>query len=389
MADTEWRGFLRLSLVSCPVRLERAARAAQRIRLEPLNGRTRNPVVRQFVDAHTGDIVPPDLVIRGWKTADGDYVTIGNDEFEAVVGAGRTGEADIIELAQFCPAGQIDRARFASAYYLYPDGALAADTLASLRLAMQHEGADAIAYLRLGGRGRTALLAVDGAGFRLTTLRPAAAAQPAEFAERADDSVPVEMVEVAEDLIRRRMLEGDPNRLPDRWQDRLRTLIAEKTGAAVPAEQPAAAVEDEQPKGREIGAEILLHVIGAGDRRFVEPGWAGEPGGRQQIEAISIRPHGEVPPTAIEYRVFAQHGRATAWVSNGSYAGTRDGELPLTGFAVRPLSEWRDRLDIVYEGSFCDGGAVGPKTNGDACLSAIDNDPLEALRITIVERPEG
>ena len=89
-------------------------------------------------------------------------------------------------------------------------------------------------------------------------------------------------------------------------------------------------------EGRELGTEILLHIMGLGDRRFVEPGWAGHPGSRRQIEAMSIRPRDELEPSAIEFRVFAQEGRATAWVSNGNYAGTRGRQLPLTGFAVRP-----------------------------------------------------
>jgi hypothetical protein len=139
-------------------------------------------------------------------------------------------------------------------------------------------------------------------------------------------------------------------------------------------------------EGRELGTEILLHIMGLGDRRFVEPGWAGHPGSRRQIEAMSIRPRDELEPSAIEFRVFAQEGRATAWVSNGNYAGTRGRQLPLTGFAVRPSPELRDRFEIVYEGCFFDGGVVGPKRNGEICTSPVANDPLEAVRISIVER---
>ena len=149
-----------------------------------------------------------------------------------------------------------------------------------------------------------------------------------------------------------------------------RRLFTEETGDA---------------EGRELGTEILLHIMGLGDRRFVEPGWAGHPGSRRQIEAMSIRPREELEPSAIEFRVFAQEGRATAWVSNGNYAGTRGRQLPLTGFAVRPSPELRDRFDIVYEGCFFDGGVVGPKRNGEICTSPVANDPLEAVRVSIVE----
>ncbi|HML10807.1 MAG TPA: hypothetical protein VK432_08090, partial [Stellaceae bacterium] len=144
-------------------------------------------------------------------------------------------------------------------------------------------------------------------------------------------------------------------------------------------EQPAAGPQD-------VGTEILLHIMGLGDRRYVEPGWAGNPGSKRQIEALSIRPRDALAPSAVEFRVFAQEGRATAWVSNGNYAGTRGRNLPLTGFAVRPATDLGERLQITYEGSFFEGGVVGPKQNGELCVSPIADDPLEAVRVTIIDQ---
>jgi DNA end-binding protein Ku len=155
--------------------------------------------------------------------------------------------------------------------------------------------------------------------------------------------------------------------------------------AMPPAPEPESALaEAEAP--HDLGAEILLHIMGLGDRRYVEPGWAGNPGSKRQIEALSIRPRDSLAPSAIEFRVFAQEGRATAWVSNGNYAGTRGRNLPLTGFAVRPTSELGERLEIAYEGSFFEGGVVGPKRNGELCVSPVADDPLEAVRVTIIDQ---
>jgi hypothetical protein len=146
-----------------------------------------------------------------------------------------------------------------------------------------------------------------------------------------------------------------------------------------PAPAPSAGPHD-------VGTEILLHIMGLGDRRYVEPGWAGNPGSKRQIEALSIRPRDGLAPSSIEFRVFAQEGRATAWVSNGNYAGTRGRNLPLTGFAVRPSGELGERIEIAYEGSFFEGGVVGPKRNGELCVSPVADDPLEAVRVTIVDQ---
>lgn len=128
--------------------------------------------------------------------------------------------------------------------------------------------------------------------------------------------------------------------------------------------------------------------MGLGDRRYVEPGWAGNPGSKRQIEALSIRPREGLTANAVEFRVFAQEGRATAWVSNGNYAGTRGRNLPLTGFAVRPAGDLGERVQIEYEGSFFEGGIVGPKRNGELCVSPVADDPLEAIRVIIVDRGE-
>ena len=134
----------------------------------------------------------------------------------------------------------------------------------------------------------------------------------------------------------------------------------------------------------EVGTEILLHINGIGDRRHVEAGWAGKLGSRCHVEAISIRTRGTVQPTAVEFCVVTQGSRTTAWVGDGSYVGTVG--QPLTGFAARPVTTHRDKLDIVYEGCFFAGRIVGLKRNGELCVSAFENDPLEALRVSIFRR---
>ena len=173
----------------------------------------------------------------------------------------------------------------------------------------------------------------------------------------------------------------------------VRVVVAPSAPEPEPASPSAPEVDDPSPAPvagpQDVGAEILLHIMGLGDRRYVEPGWAGNPGSRRQIEALSIRPRDGLAPSAIEFRVFAQEGRATAWVSNGNYAGTRGRNLPLTGFAVRPATDLGERLEIAYEGSFFQGGVVGPKRNGELCVSPIADDPLEAVRVTIIDQGEA
>jgi DNA end-binding protein Ku len=484
MAQAHWNGFLRVSLVSCPVRLASTTGETRRIRLDPINARTGNPVTQQFVDARTGDVVAPEAVVSGCKLDDERYLVLSAEDLQSLAQS----PVNVIDIDRFVPRDQIGRLFFDAASYIHPEGQLAADTVHALRLAMERNGRVALGHIFLDGRERVVLIEPQAGGLLMSTLRAVEEIAPPEFAERPEHDIPAEMVEIAESIIARRSADFDPAMLRDRAEDALRALIAARTRPAAPPTEPPAppaaaapppppeppppapppvaappppapppvaaappppppeaapapeppaaaapppapapppvaavpppppapepppappppapppaaappphngaapAAEGERGGARELGAEVLLHIMGLGDRRYVEPGWAGHPGSRRQIEAMSIRPREAFPPSAIEFRVFAQEGRATAWVSNGNYAGTRGRGLPLTGFAVRPAADLRDRLEIVYEGSFFEGGVVGPRRDGELCVSPVADDPLEAIRVTIVERKEG
>src|SRR6202011_2386470 len=137
---------------------------------------------------------------------------------------------------------------------------------------------------------------------------------------------------------------------------------------------------------RELSSEIVLHIEREGDRRFAAPGWVGNRGRRLRIEAFSIRPLEGLAPADIQYKAFGPNGRETPWVTDAKLCGTRGRGLPLTGFAVRLAPHLRNRFDVVYEGSFFDSGVAGPTRNGDPCMPAVFNDPLEAIHLRLLER---
>lgn len=137
---------------------------------------------------------------------------------------------------------------------------------------------------------------------------------------------------------------------------------------------------------RELSSEIVLHIEREGDRRFAAPGWVGNRGRRLRIEAFSIRPLEGLSPGDIEYKAYGPNGRETPWVTDAKLCGTRGRGLPLTGFAVRLTPNLRDQFDVVYEGSFFDSGVAGPQRNGEPCMPAVFNDPLEAIHLRLVER---
>ena len=155
--------------------------------------------------------------------------------------------------------------------------------------------------------------------------------------------------------------------------------------------QPQRAAAEVRPATAtgEVPTEVALHIERLGDRRFPGQGWVGSRGERLRIEAVSIRPLDVLAPGDIEYMAFGPSGRETPWVSEGKLCGTRGRGLPLTGFAVRPAPHLRGRFDAVYEGAFFAGGTVGPCRNGEPCVSAVLDDPLEAINVRLIERIGG
>jgi non-homologous end joining protein Ku len=361
-AESVWNVVLRLSLISCPVRLVPATAPIDR-------------------------------------------------EFEMLL----AGSGGIIDLTHFVRSDPVEGARVGTRYDIYPNGPVAAETLDALRQAMRRAGRDAVAFTAHGEGERMLLIEPYGGGLRLSVMRRPLAA-PGTYDEPAERQVPAELVDMAEAAIGRYLHEEDANALHERYENRMQALIAGKTGGAVAPDAepglaaalpPAAQAEAPRPESesgtetdadagagaaaplpREIGAEILLRLIDIGDRSFDGPGWAGMPGSARRVEAISIRPREELAPDAVEFRVFAPEGRATPWVSNGNYAGTSGRQLALTGFAARPKPEIEQRFDVVYEGWFAEGGAVGPLRNGESCLSPVPDDPIEALRVSFIERQD-
>lgn len=156
---------------------------------------------------------------------------------------------------------------------------------------------------------------------------------------------------------------------------------------AAPAPPAAASSARSANAPEPLRSEIVLHIEREGDRRFEAPGWVGTRGQRRRVEAFSVRPLDALMPGDLEYKAFGPNGRETPWVSDAKLCGTRGRGLPLTGFAVRLAAHLRDRFDVVYEGAFFDSGVTGTMRNGEPCVPAIKDDPLEAINLRVV--PHG
>jgi DNA end-binding protein Ku len=142
-----WKGYLRLSLVSCPIALYPASSLSEKVSFNRINRKTGNRLKQQNIDSETGDVVPREDTARGFEVAKGQYLIVEDQEIDAVqIESTRT-----IEIDQFVPRSEIDDRYIDSPYYIAPDGKVGQDAFAVIR--------DTIAKMGMVALGRVVLRA--------------------------------------------------------------------------------------------------------------------------------------------------------------------------------------------------------------------------------------
>ena len=225
MPRASWSGFLRLSLVSCPVALVPATTEAKRVRFNQLNSETGNRVQQQLIDSQTGEVVDRDQIVKGYEYERGRYVTIDDDELKSL----QIESSKIIDLERFVDRDEVDPVYLDTPYYVYPDGDLAAETFRVIGEAMAHKNKVGLGRVTMTGRERLVLVEPRGSGLIMSMVRSADEVRPAEFGPAPKDEIEPDMVAIAETIIDRRSGPFDPTSFRDRYQDALRELVAQKT----------------------------------------------------------------------------------------------------------------------------------------------------------------
>jgi DNA end-binding protein Ku len=221
-----WKGYLRLSLVSCPIALYPASSLSEKVSFNRLNRKTGNRLKQQNVDAETGDVVPREDIARGYEVAKGQYLIVEDEELDAVqIESTRT-----IDIDQFVPKSEIDERYIDSPYYLAPDGKVGQDAFAVIR--------DTIAKLNMVALGRVVLtrrehviaLEPKGRGLLGLTLRyPYEVRNEASYFEDIPDlKLPKEMLDLANHIVNTKSGHFDPSLFQDRYENALIDLLRKK-----------------------------------------------------------------------------------------------------------------------------------------------------------------
>src|SRR4029450_11771007 len=160
-----WKGYIKLSLVSCPVRLYPATSTSERITFNQLHKTTHNRINMKPVDPELGLVERSDLV-KGYQYEDKQYVIIEDSDLDAV----RIESNHTMNIEAFVDEGEVDVLYRDAPYYLAPDGAMAEETFVGLRGAMRRAGKVAIARLVLSSRERVVTIGVRDTGMVVCTL---------------------------------------------------------------------------------------------------------------------------------------------------------------------------------------------------------------------------
>jgi DNA end-binding protein Ku len=220
-----WKGHIRLSLVSCAVKMFPATSTSERISFNQLHKDTHNRINMKPVDPELGLVERADLV-RGYEYEDKQYIIIEDEDLDAV----RIESNHTLNIEAFVDESEVDVIYQDAPYYLAPDGAMAEETFVVLREAMRKAGKVAIARLVLSSRERVVTIGARENGMFVTTLR-----NPNEVRGTAEyfGNVPVgkpepEMLDLAEKLIEQKVTHFDPKAYEDRYEVALLGMIKEK-----------------------------------------------------------------------------------------------------------------------------------------------------------------
>jgi DNA end-binding protein Ku len=230
-----WKGYLKLSLVSCPIALYPATSEREKISFHQLNKETGNRIRYRKVDAETGDDVEQANIIKGYELAKGEYVDVTREELEAVaIESKRT-----IEIEQFVPKTQIDELYIRDPYYIAPDGEVGQQAFAVIREAIRKEGMVAVGKVVFTSREHIIALEARDSGMLGMTLRyPYEVRKQAEyFDEIPDEKVPKDMLDLALHIVETKRGDFEPEKFEDQYEGALRELI-EKKAKGEKIEQP-------------------------------------------------------------------------------------------------------------------------------------------------------
>src|SRR6478672_12728256 len=226
-----WKGYLKLSLVSCPIALYAATSSSERVSFRQINRKTGNRLRQQLVDDVTREPVEAGDKARGYEVAKNQYILIEDDELDAVaVESNHT-----IEIDRFVPRAEMDERYLDSPYYLVPDDRVGQEAFAVIRDAMRGKDMVALGRVVLAKRERVIMLQPWDKGLMGTTLRyPYEVRDPKEYFDDIPSiKVAPDMLKLAEHILKTKEADFDPSQFTDHYEEAVVEMLKKKQAGVV------------------------------------------------------------------------------------------------------------------------------------------------------------
>lgn len=225
-ARANWKGHLRLSLVSCAVGLYPAVSSSRELKCHTINRETGNRLKQLMVDSVTGSTVERDDQVKGCEIAKDDLVPIEDDELSEIA----LESTHTINIEAFCKREEVDERYLDKPYYLAAEDKVSREAFAVIRDAMKKKGMAGLGRIVIYKRERVVLLEPYGKGLLATLLRyqDEVRSPTAYFEDMPDGDPTEEMRKLAEELIARSTKKFDPSKFEDRYEEALIALVKGK-----------------------------------------------------------------------------------------------------------------------------------------------------------------
>jgi DNA end-binding protein Ku len=256
-----WKGYLKLSLVSCPIALYPAASETERVSFRQINTKTGNRLRQQMVDAETGD--PVEREDRGrYEIGKGEYIPVEDEELAAI----QVESTHTIEIGSFVPNAQIDKRYYDWPYYIVPTDKVGQGAFAVIREAMRGKGIVALGRVVISKREHVIALEPYERGLLGTTLRyPYEVRNAAEYFEDiADVELAPDMFQLAEHILESKKTDFDPSTFVDRYENAVVALLKQKQAGIVPKQRP---VEVSGPRVVNLMDALRRSIAGEGTKK--------------------------------------------------------------------------------------------------------------------------
>lgn len=235
-----WKGYLKLSLVTCAVELSNATTQSERVSFRIINKATGNTVKRQYVDSASGKPVDPADEVKGYEIDDHEFLLVSDEEIKSV----QIESSHTLSLDSFVAKSDIEQIYLDTPYYLAPADKVSEEAFAVIREALAQKKMAGLARIVLYQRERPVVIEPLGKGMLMTTLRyDNTVRQPQTVFDNIKDvKIDEEMIDLATHIIDKRQGKFEPSTFEDRYETALLDLIkAKKAGHEPPVVKAAQA----------------------------------------------------------------------------------------------------------------------------------------------------